>query len=438
MLLSLFKTIVVFLLTALARLTLWKYQPFIIAVTGSVGKTSTKDAIYDVLKDVRHTRKSEKSYNSELGIPLAILGLPNAWRSPFGWIVNFAKGFWAIILSADYPKVLVLEIGADHPEDIKKAVRLVRPDIAVITRLPLYPVHVEHFSSPEEVQNEKLELFRALPSHGVFVADGDDPLLLSVARAAKVKTLLYGWGEHCDLRGKSPRVRYEERDGMRFPRGVEFTIDWEGASHTISLEGILGFHLAKAALAALATGIARGESMKRMVEALEHFETPRGRMRIVQGAAKSTIIDDSYNSSPVAAEAALETLKHIEGKRKIALLGDMLELGRFSEDEHRRMGKLAGTFVDLLLTVGARAKWIADAAKRAGLSADRIHSFSDAEAAGNWMGAHAKEGDVILVKGSQGSGKNVIRLEKAVRRIMANPSQGNSVLVRQEKEWKRF
>src|SRR3989338_6438454 len=142
---------VVLLLTAQARAVLRKYHPHIIAVTGSVGKTSTKDAIYTVLSSKFFVRKSEKSFNSDVGVPLTILGCKNAWNNPFLWAKNLLEGFALLILKNHYPKWLVLEVGADRPGDIRKLARWLKPDVVVITALPDVPVHVEFFDSPEDV-----------------------------------------------------------------------------------------------------------------------------------------------------------------------------------------------------------------------------------------------------------------------------------------------
>ena len=148
---SFFKKLVATLLRAEARLVLRKYNPKVIAVTGSVGKTSAKDAIYAVIADQFHARKSEKSFNSEIGLPLTILGIPNAWNNPFKWLQNLLDGLALYLFRTSYPEWLVLEVGADRPGDIKKVASWLKVDIAVITRLPEMPVHVELFSSPAEV-----------------------------------------------------------------------------------------------------------------------------------------------------------------------------------------------------------------------------------------------------------------------------------------------
>jgi UDP-N-acetylmuramoyl-tripeptide--D-alanyl-D-alanine ligase len=178
-----FKHIVVSLLTWEARMVIHRNRPFIIAVTGSVGKTTTKDAIAAVLSGTGKTtvRKSEKSFNSEIGLPLTILGLSNAWRNPFLWLMRIMQGLFIVLSPGRYPEVLVLEIGADHPGDIARVGKWLKPNVAVVTRLPDRPVHVEFFSSPEEVKKEKSELVKALRPDGVYIANADDPAVLALS-----------------------------------------------------------------------------------------------------------------------------------------------------------------------------------------------------------------------------------------------------------------
>jgi len=176
---SFFKSIVAVVLEFLARAVLRKYKPKIVAVTGSVGKTTTKDAIYTVLaENGRFVRKSEKSFNSEIGLPLTILGCANAWSNPFHWLVNFLKGLFLIIFRWTYPNILMLEIGADRPGDIERVTKWLKPNIAVLTRMGKVPVHVEYFSSPEAVRREKSFLAAAALSEkegGKVVLNIDDP-----------------------------------------------------------------------------------------------------------------------------------------------------------------------------------------------------------------------------------------------------------------------
>lgn len=430
------KVAVAFVLSLEARLVLWRYRPFIIAITGSVGKTSTKEAIAHVLHGTARIRKSAKSYNSELGVPLTILDLETGWRNPLRWAANLLKGLVTIFYAPDYPDVLVLEVGADHPGDIRRITRWLKPDIAVLTRLPEFPVHVEHFPSPEAVRKEKAELVHALKTSGTFVANADDAYVLALAKTTPAHVVTFGFSPGATVSGSEFAIRYEQVRGVEMPIGESFTACHGEQGFPVLVRGVVGMHPIYAILAALATGVARGVGFSHMINSLKTYQSPPGRMRVVEGAAKSVLIDDSYNSSPVAAEAALMLLREIKGRRKIALLGDMLELGTFTNEEHWRIGRLAGEFVDELLTVGKRAALIAEAAKTAGLPEGRIHQFANSEEAGKWLADRVHEGDIVLVKGSQGSGENAIRMERATKLLMRYPERAEELLVRQEKEWR--
>ena len=429
------KAIVVVILSWEAGVVLRKHKPFIIAVTGSVGKTSTKDAIFEVVKGTIKARKSMKSFNSELGVPLTVLGLENKWSSVFGWLANIFRGFLMAIFPSPYPALLVLEVGADHPGDIKRITRWLTPDITVVTRIPDLPVHVEYFSSPEEVKKEKSELVKAIKKTGVFVANADDPAVVGLSSLTRAHMITYGFGESAMVRGSKPQIAYREKDERNFPVGMSFEIDYHGESYPVVLMDILGAHLCEASLAACAVGIARDIPITHIIASLGVLETPRGRMRIIPGGSGSTIIDDSYNSSPIALRAALDVLKYIDANHRIAVLGDMLELGKYSDEQHWEMGRYLGTWVDQLVTVGQRARGIAEGAKTAGLPEGKIRTFASSEEAGKWLMPELKTGDVILVKGSQGSGENMIRMERAVKELMVHPEDAEKLLVRQESEW---
>ena len=430
-----FKVLVVAILSWEAKHVLRKYKPFVIAVTGSVGKTSTKDAIFEVVKGTIKSRKSMKSFNSEIGVPLTVLGLENKWSSVFGWASNITQGFFMVIFPSLYPELLVLEVGADHPGDIKRITAWLSPDITVVTRIPDLPVHVEYFSSPEEVKKEKSELVKALKKTGVFIANADDVAVVGLASLTRARMVTYGFGETAMVRGSSPEIDYHERDDRKVPIGMKFNIDYKGEMHEVKLKGILGTHVASAALAAAAVGIARNITLKAIVESLAVLESPRGRMRILAGRSGSTLIDDTYNSSPVALTAALLTLKGMKANHRVAVLGDMLELGKYSNTEHWDIGRELGSWVDQLVTVGQRARGIAEGAKTAGLPEGKIRTFANSKEAGEWLMPELKTGDVVLVKGSQGSGANMVRMERAVKAMMTHPEDADKFLVRQEKEW---
>ncbi|OHA18524.1 MAG: hypothetical protein A2664_02710 [Candidatus Taylorbacteria bacterium RIFCSPHIGHO2_01_FULL_46_22b] len=432
MLKQVFKKAVVIIITAQARWVLKKYCPRIVAVTGSVGKTSTKDAIYSVLSKRGFVRKSDKSFNSEIGVPLTILGLPNAWNNPLHWLANIWSGLLLVLVQTKYPEWLVLEVGADRPRDIRTIAKWLSPDIVVVTKFAPVPVHVEYFGSPEEVFNEKGELVRALKPDGTLILSTDETVLALKDRSRAQNLLTFGFFRGADVFGSKYKIEYEGARGHRHPSGVNFSITHKGESVVVQQRGALGKQLGQTALAAAAVGIARGIPLADIAAALSEHSGPAGRMKIIEGIQGSVIIDDTYNSSPVAVNEALEALSSLTAKgRKIAVLGDMLELGRFSTTEHRAVGTLVATRTDILVTVGVRARDIAFGALEAHLPASSILQFDDAREAGIAMKEMVAEGDVLLIKGSQG-----IRMERIVEMIMLHPEERGRLLVRQDQEWK--
>ena len=425
---SVLKKVVVAILTAEAKFLLRRAKPTIIAVTGSVGKTSTKDAIYAVLKDRCRARKSEKSYNSELGVPLTVLGLANAWSNPIAWIKNIFDGLLIALMPHEYPEVLVLEMGVDRPGDMKRFTRWIKPDVVVLTRLPDVPVHVEYFDSPEAVVKEKLELVAALKADGVIVFNNDDELIRNAVTAFRQKAIGYSRYSPSDFSATQDVIRYD----AGVPVGISFTLSHSHEAVTVEIDGAIGVQHAYAAAAAGATASIYGVTLDGVVASMKQFVPPPGRTRLLSGIKDTVIIDDSYNASPVAVERALLTLKEIQGnKRKIAVLGDMLELGRFSVDSHRAVGVLAAKSADLLLTVGVRARTIAEGALAAGMPEARILQYDETETAGRELQHLLQKGDTVLVKGSQG-----VRLEKLVEEIMTEPDKAEQLLVRQSSTWK--
>ncbi|MEQ1678770.1 MAG: Mur ligase family protein, partial [Chitinophagaceae bacterium] len=196
---SLIRTFIIFLLTLEAQLVLRKYRPKIIMVTGSVGKTSTKDALYTALQNRFHIRKSEKSYNSDIGVPLTILGCPNAWNSPREWFNNLVEGLALIILPHRYPEWLILEVGADKPGDIRSILRYVRPDVVVVTRLPDVPVHVEFYKTPRQVIEEESLPAHLLTEDGLLVLNADDQNMIELKEGTRAKVLTVGMHHAADI-----------------------------------------------------------------------------------------------------------------------------------------------------------------------------------------------------------------------------------------------
>lgn len=426
---SVIKRAIVAILVFEAKLLLKRKKPKIIGITGSVGKTTTKDAIYHVLKDHVRTRKSEKSFNSEIGVPLSVLGLQNAWDSPLGWLKNIIDGGLTALFASDYAKVLVLEMGVDRPGDMKTLTKWCHPDIVVLTRLPDVPVHVEYFASPEEVIKEKLVLVEALKPDGVLVYNHDDQRVVEAAESIRQKSIGYGRYAPTDITASADESLYEEN----IPTGLRFTVTHNEISTTVKLEGVIGIQHTYNCSAAIAVGLLHNISLDDASAELCSYHPPVGRMNIIKGIKETVLIDDTYNSSPVATERALSVLFELTTTgRKIAVLGDMLELGSHSTTAHEKVGEQAAEGVDMLFTVGIRARGIAKRAIECGLDEANVFQYETATKAGKHLQNLIQSGDIILLKGSQGT-----RLERVVEEIMAEPNKAPDLLVRQDSEWKQ-
>ncbi|MDE1988171.1 MAG: UDP-N-acetylmuramoyl-tripeptide--D-alanyl-D-alanine ligase [Patescibacteria group bacterium] len=426
------KSIVVYSLQWEAGKILKKYQPKIIAITGSVGKTSTKDAIFSVLADYFSVRKSEKSFNSQIGVPLTILGCQNGWNNPLAWLKNLIKGLMLIAVKSDYPDWLALEVGADGPGGIRKLAKWLKPDVLAITRFGKIPVHIEFFESVDELIEEDGALIDSLKREGFLVLNSDDEDVRAFANKSSNKTITYGTEGGADIFASNYRILYGIDKKGKFPTGIQFKVEFNGESAPIVLMGVLGAHHIYPSLAAMAVGISQNLNIAQMSKALRSHRSPPGRMKIIKGIKNSIIIDDSYNSSPVALEEALKTLQTIENaKRKIAVLGDMLELGEHSVSAHKEAGAIASRSCHLLAVVGTRSRGIAEGALQNGMREKDVLQFETSAEAGAYLENLISEKDVILVKGSQS-----MRMEKVVEEIMANPEEKEKLLVRQEAEWR--
>lgn len=424
---NLFKYLVTVILTSEAKILLRRHHPMIIGITGSVGKTTTKDAIYTVLKDRVHVRKSEKSFNSNIGVVLTILGLRNAWNNPWLWLRNIFDGGMHAFFSREYPKVLVLEMGVDRPGDMKTLTSFVKPDIVVLTRLPDMPSHVEFFSSPEEVCEEKLVLVQALKPEGTFIYNHDDERIRSYTEEVLQPSFGYSRYSESHFQALQDRILYD--GGM--PSGLEFTVCHLEEEVTVRLPGVLGVQHAYNVAAALAVANQFDIPLSEAAAAFVNFKPVPGRMRVLRGKQGTLLIDDSYNSSPVAAERALQTLAELNvPKRKVAILGDMLELGKFSVTEHEQVGAQAAGVVDVLITVGLRSRKTAEAAVEHGLSEKHVFQYDNVEQLIDELPKLVESEDVILVKGSQS-----IRTEKAVYALMADQEKAKDLLVRHDQAW---
>lgn len=420
----------------LARRILNKYKPEVIGITGSVGKTSTKEVVSAVLEKKFRVRKNIKNYNNEIGVPLTIIGSESGNKNIFIWIVIFLKAFWLILFrSKKYPEKLVIEMGADHPGDIKYLVEMAPCKIGIITAIgSLGPVHLEFFKNVDELIDEKSNIIKHLSREGIAVLNRDDIHVYPLKTKTNAKIISFGFVEQADIRASDVSIADHVEIGEREPiTGVSFKLHYKESVVPIVLSQVLGRHQIYSALCAAAVGTIYDINIADIAEVLRGYTPPPGRMHLIPGIKGTAIIDDSYNSSPVATIAAIKTLETLhleEGKRKYAVLGDMAELGTYTEEGHEKVGQYVARVADILVTIGEKGKMIAKAAKKNNMPEDRVFEFSNSNEAGRFLQERIKEGDLILVKGSQS-----VRTEKVVKEIMAEPMRAKELLVRQSKTW---
>jgi len=337
----------------------------VIAVTGSVGKTTTKEMLAAVLSQRYQVLKSERSVNTATGLPLALLRLTSAHERA------------------------VLEIGGGYElGEIAQLARIARPQVGVVTNVG--PTHLERMGTIERIALNKAELVETLPEDGVAVLNADDPLVRAMASKAQGRVFSYGLTPDADLWVNEIESRGLEGLRFRFHYGEEVVY---------ARVSLLGRHSVHTALRAAAVGLIEGLSWQEIMDGLRG--ATQLRLVVVPGLNGSTLLDDTYNSSPASAIAALNLLDELDG-RKITVLGDMLELGSYEEEGHRKVGRRAMDVVELLVTVGPRGRIIAQEALDLGMDPGAVHIVEDNEAAIAYLRQVIVPGDAVLVKGSRG------------------------------------
>lgn len=426
------KSILVYFLRLLSRKILKKYKPDVIGVTGSVGKTSTKETIAAVLSSRFSVRKSVKNYNNEIGLPLTIIGVKeSAGKSISGWFLILLKGIKLLFTrNKSYPEILVLEMGADKPGDIEYLTEIAPCKVGVLTFIS--HAHTEFFKTIKKIAQEKRIIISHLRQDGFAVLNYDSELVMQNAGSTRAELVTYGFKEGADIRATEINIIKDESTG--WPTGLNFKVMYKGNIIPVFLPGAIAKPLISAALAGLAVGNVFGVNLVEGAQALAKLEPLQGHMCLIPGIKNTLVLDDTYNSSPEAVKSALDSLAQIkvgEGSERYAALGDMLELGPETENAHREVGfKVAELGIDFLITVGEAAKHIAKAAREAGMAEHKVAAFSNSEAAGRFLQEKLEGGDVVLVKGSQS-----IRMEKMVKEIMTEPLLASKLLVRQGNEW---
>jgi UDP-N-acetylmuramoyl-tripeptide--D-alanyl-D-alanine ligase len=270
-------------------------------------------------------------------------------------------------------------------------------------------------------------LVEALDPNGVVVYNSDDQVILSQLPNIRQQAIGYGRYLNTHFKAVADQIVYNDDE----PVGIKFLIEHINDSAEVRVMGAVGESMVYTYAGAIAVAFQCGISLDEAVLALQSHEPPRGRLRIIKGLKGTVIIDDTYNASPAAVANAITTLKEIKyAKRRIAVLGDMLELGKFSAREHERVGEMVAKGVDALFTLGIRSRKIAESALAFGMDESNIFQYEDVMKAGRELQIYLKAGDVVLIKGSQS-----IRAEKVVEEIMQEPELASALLVRQDKAW---
>lgn len=429
-------------LFVVSKKILEKYKPRVIAITGSVGKTSTRQAIFTVLNFHLSVRQSEENYNNEIGVPLTIIGEKTAGRSLLGWYKVFRKARHLLKHEdKEYPKVLILELGIDAPGDMDYLMSLVTPYVGVLTSIGIS--HLKQFGTQEKLASEKRKLVAAVSKDGFALLNADNDLARQSSSQAKSTVMTYGFRADADLVASDliPTEKHvvdseEEKElaAGGFPLGSSFKVQFKGKNIPFSVHRVLGRHQVLPVLPAIICGTIFGMNLIEISEALKAYMPPKGRMNLIAGLKHSLIIDDTYNAAPDSTVEALKVLKEIKTSgRRVAVLGDMLELGTENEAGHRRVGETAAASCDVLVAFGAASVFVVDEAKKKGMDPKNIHHVMDGahdeieRILQNWM----QKGDIILIKGSQG-----MRMEIVVEKLMAHPERAAKLLVRQSESWK--
>lgn len=412
------------ILATLSRQIIKKYHPIVIGITGSVGKTSAKEAIFCVVSQKHTTRRGLKNFNNEFGLPFAILGVNSPGRNPFLWLSVICKALRLIIFNQKFPQVLILEYGIDRIGDMTHLLSIAKPNIAVITNIGLS--HYEYFKNEETLENEKGKLAEAVLPGGTLIVNADNPRALNQKNKTKEKVLSYGMHDLTDIQISNVKENLQNV----FDISTSFTVKTPSKKFNAFIKTLGEPHLSSIA-AAIAVGESLCTEQNLILDGLKNYKPVPGRLNIIAGIKKTVIIDDTYNSAPDSARAALELLAKFPGQNKIAILGDMLELGNLSEQEHLEVGKLAaGLELTKLITVGAEGKAIADGAKAAGMDGGKILSFDLSDQTVNAVKNLMVSDTILLIKGSQG-----MRMEKITKEIMAEPMRATELLCRQDTKW---
>lgn len=420
------RAIVVKILNILAKNILAKYKPAVIGITGSIGKSGTQKAIYEILKKKYKVRCNYGAYRTDISIPLSIIGFEGGGRSVKKWTKIIMKALKLLVKKTEYPDILVLEMGVDRPNDMKKMLEVVKPDVGILTGIGKFPAHIKYFRNAKHIMREKFLLVKSLSKKDLAVLNYDDEFIRESSENTRAKIISYGFSNDCVLRAEEIFLGNRKWKAENGTAGISFKISYQGTTVPFRFPNVLGRGQIYATLAAVAVGLRFGFNLVEMSETISRFQALPGRMKLINGIKKSLIIDDSFNSNPSSALAALEVLRKLDVARKIAVLGDMLELGEYCESTHREVGRQAPKSADLLLTYGSsRSKIIFQQAQDSGMEKDKAFHFEDINELIKSLREIIKNGDIVLIKGSR-----AMRMERIVKEIIAESGTAEELLAK--------
>lgn len=414
-----------------AKLILWRYKPLIIGVTGSVGKTSTKEAVYTILKKRFNVERNVFNLNTKIGMPLTIIRGKDAKRNIFLWFYNFFHAFYLLIFKArKYPEILVLEMSEDAPGMVKYLVDLARPNIGVVTMIGDPPVHLEYYKNVNQVIEEISYLPQSLPldgkiisnemrnkvslsaTKGVLILNADNSPALDLKEKTIAKSITYGFSEKSDVKITDYRlINIEDLNNI----GMSFRLEFEGSFVPVRLEGVFGKPQIYALAAATAVGLSLEMNLVEIAEVMENYKIAKGRTKFIPGINNSWILDDSYNACPDSVRAALDLLKEIPAKRKVVVLGEMKELGEISNQAHSQIGKEVANVAEIFIGVGEEMSFTKQIIDDEYPSIETF-LFDNSEQAKRFVKKMIKKGDLVLVKGSR-----AMEMEKITEELTSAP-----------------
>ncbi len=352
-------------LQQIARFWRRKLDLRVIGITGSVGKSTTKEVVAQVLNQRYRTLKSPGNLNNEIGLPLTILRLSSGYQRA------------------------VLEMGFYVPGEIAFLCDIAQPQVGVVSNIGT--VHAERAGSQENIFLGKSELVQYLPEDGVAILNFDDPLVRKMEEKTRARVFFYGLSPEAELWA-------DNVEGLGL-EGIRFRLHYHKETLHLRIP-MIGRHSVHTALRATAVGLVEGLTWQEIFDGLRQGHSQL-RLVAVRASSGALILDDTYNASPESMLAALNLLSELDG-RKIAVLGDMLELGPYEKQGHELVGLRAAQVVKTLLTLGPRGHMIADAARHAGMRANHIFEFDEAEPIVDWLKKNLSENDAVLIKGSHG------------------------------------